>query len=111
MDALNTYAGELATEMRIYSGNRLENIRDNVHAIIKRLRKIKPKKKHVNKGKKRHIMNAASQPPAQTNNEDIKVDNNEAVTMESTVKEEDEAEADGGLAEDQPEADGGLAEE
>ena len=31
--------------------------------------------------------------------------------MESTVKEEDEAEADGGLAEDQPEADGGLAEE
>ena len=38
VDALNTYAGELATEMRIYSGNRLENIRDNVHAIIKKLR-------------------------------------------------------------------------
>ena len=53
MEDLNTYAGELATEMRIYSMNRLENIRDNVNAIIKRLRQIKPKKKHHGKSKKK----------------------------------------------------------
>ena len=44
-DDLNEYAGELATEMRIYTLNRLENVRDNIHAIIKRLKTIKPKKK------------------------------------------------------------------
>ena len=49
VDDLNTYAGELATEMRIYSVNRLENIMDNVNAIIRRLRQIKPKKKHAGK--------------------------------------------------------------
>ena len=31
--------------MRIYTLNRLENVRDNVNAIIKRLHHIKPKKK------------------------------------------------------------------
>ena len=38
VDDLNTYAGELATEMRIYCQNRLENIQENVNAIIKRLK-------------------------------------------------------------------------
>ena len=52
IDNLNTYAGELATEMRIYSFNRLENIQDNVNSIIKKLRQIKPKKRLHNKGKK-----------------------------------------------------------
>ena len=50
-DDLNNYAGELATEMQIYSMNRLENVRDNVNAIITRLRRIKPKKR--TKGKKK----------------------------------------------------------
>ena len=44
-DDLNEYAGELATEMRIYALNRIENVRDNIDAIIKRLKKVKPKKK------------------------------------------------------------------
>ena len=71
VDDLNTYAGELATEMRIYSVNRLENIMDNVNAIIRRLRQIKPKKKHAGKGKKK---NAQATEPANTkSNEDIRV--------------------------------------
>ena len=57
-DDLNEYAGELATEMRIYTLNRLENVRDNVNAIIKRLHNIKPKKKTGKKntfGKKNKV--------------------------------------------------------
>lgn len=57
-DDLNEYAGELATEMRIYTFNRLENVRDNVNAIIKRLHSIKPKKKTGKKntfGKKNKV--------------------------------------------------------
>ena len=75
VDDLNTYAGELATEMRIYSVNRLENIMDNVNAIIRRLRQIKPKKKHAGKGKKRNVVQAAAAAAPDNNtksNEDIR---------------------------------------
>ena len=44
--------------MRIYTLNRLENVRDNVNAIIKRLHHIKPKKKTGKKntfGKKNKV--------------------------------------------------------
>ena len=57
-DDLNEYAGELATEMRIYSLNRLENVLDNVNAIIKRLHSMKTKKKTGKKntfGKKNKV--------------------------------------------------------
>ena len=53
VDDLNTYAGELATEMRIYCQNRLENINENVKAIIKRLKQLKPKKRPVRRHNKR----------------------------------------------------------
>ena len=60
---MNTYAGELDNEMRIYGVNRLENIRDNVNAIIKRLRSIKPKKRYHKKstlaGKKSNKLETA----------------------------------------------------
>ena len=36
--------------MRIYCQNRLENIQENVNAIIKRLKEVKPKKKPIKKG-------------------------------------------------------------
>ena len=52
VDDLNTYAGELATEMRIYCHNRLENINENMKAVIKRLKQLKPKKRPVKRQNK-----------------------------------------------------------
>ena len=60
-DELNVYAGELAVEMRIYCQNRLENIYDNVSAIIKRLKSLKnSKKKGGKKGAKEPAVNESA---------------------------------------------------
>ena len=63
IDDLNMYATDLATEMRIYCLNRLENVQGNVEAIISRLKQIKPKKRH-----NRRVANASKKKSATVTN-------------------------------------------
>ena len=53
--------------MRIYSLNRLENIRDNTEIIMQRLREIKPKKKHM---KKSSLTKKKTHPESKINEQD-----------------------------------------
>lgn len=55
INGVKAYAGELAMEMREYCLIRLENVNNNLNAIMRRLKKLKPKKN----GKKRPADGAA----------------------------------------------------
>lgn len=70
-DDMNNYASELATEMRIYSLNRLENVRDNVDAIIKRLREVKPKKPRGKSKRRQAVRNQEEVEQARGPNSDL----------------------------------------
>ena len=91
VDQLNTYAGELATEMRIYCQNRLENIQENVNAIIKRLKEVKPKKKPIKKGAQKS-KKVDEKGQVDVDNTDTAVDKNKDLLAGDKVSEkQDEA--------------------
>jgi hypothetical protein len=86
-DLLNSYAGELAIEMRIYCQHRIENIRDMIVSIICRLKEIKPKKRHVVKAKKgSFVRKMKSASPLPESNQKVE-------TAESTAPKKEEAQS------------------